>query len=344
MSIKYRILFARTDKLGDFMLTWPALSDVRVALPNSQIDVLVAPSVAEIARACPYADNVIVDGGTSVWALTKLLKGNFYDVAVAFFSSARVSIAFWSAGIAYRLAPATKLHQFLFNHRLKQRRSHSLKPEYEYNRDLIQQLLADHGIASPKPLPGPPFWRLQPEDLKRTANQLVEAYSISKDACLVIVHPGSGGSARNLSIQQYAELVNSLESDRPLFILITAGPGESDQASALCKRIAKHAAAVHESTDGLVAFAHVIAQAKLFISGSTGPLHIAGALDIPTLAFYPRRRSSTSLRWQTTNLGENRLAFSPPNTADELDMQAIDINAAAKVASQQFLSRVKPHE
>jgi len=326
------------------MLTWPALADARAALPDAQVDVLVAPAVAEIAQACPYVDNVLVDPDGTVGALARPLKENSYDAAVVLFSTARVAQALWMAGIPYRLAPATKLHQFLFKHRLKQRRSHSSKPEYEYNRDLVQQLLLDHGIASPKPMPGPPFWRLQPENLKRTSNQLVEAYSIKKDACLVIVHPGSGGSARNLSIQQYAELVNELKSDQPLFVLVTAGPNETEQASALCKRITKHAAAVHESTDGLVAFAHVIAQAKLFISGSTGPLHIAGALDIPTLAFYPRRRSSTSLRWQTTNLGENRLAFSPPNTADELDMQAIDINAAAKVASQQFLSRVKPNE
>ena len=326
------------------MLTWAALADARAALPDAQVDVLVAPAVAEIAQACPYVDNVLVDPDGTVSALTRPLKENSYDAAVVLFSTARIAQALWRAGIPYRLAPATKLHQFFFNHRLKQRRSQSLKPEYEYNRDLIQQLLADHGIAQPVPLPRPPFWKLPPEAQKDTANQLVEAYGIKKDARLVIIHPGSGGSARNLSIQQYAELVNSLESDRPLFILITAGPGESDQASALCKRIAKHAAAVHESTDGLVAFAHIIAQAKVFISGSTGPLHIAGALDTPTLAFYPRRRSATALRWQTTNLMENRLAFSPPNTADELDMQAIDINAAAKVASKQFLSRVKPNE
>ena len=75
----------------------------------------------------------------------------------------------------------------------------------------------------------------------------------------------------------------------------------------------------------------------LFISGSTGPLHIAGALDVPTAAFYPRRRSATSLRWQTLNSEENRLGFMPPADADEQAMQRIDIDAAAKQITDKFL-------
>ena len=77
--------------------------------------------------------------------------------------------------------------------------------------------------------------------------------------------------------------------------------------------------------------------AALFISGSTGPLHIAGALDIPTAAFYPRRRSATSLRWQTLNSEARRLGFMPPANADERDMQSIDIDTAAAEIKDKLL-------
>ena len=43
--------------------------------------------------------------------------------------------SWWKAHIPHRLAPATKLAQVLYNHRLVQRRSRSQKPEYEYNLD-----------------------------------------------------------------------------------------------------------------------------------------------------------------------------------------------------------------
>lgn len=48
----------------------------------------------------------------------------------------------------------------------------------------------------------------------------------------------------------------------------------------------------------------------MLIAGSTGPLHIAGCLDIATAGFYPAKRSATPLRWQTCNRAEKRLAFS----------------------------------
>ncbi|WP_455219547.1 glycosyltransferase family 9 protein, partial [Kaarinaea lacus] len=95
--------------------------------------------------------------------------------------------------------------------------------------------------------------------------------------------------------------------------------------------------AVYQSTEGLKRFAQHIQFADVFVSGSTGPLHIAGALNTPTAAFYPRRRSATSLRWQTLNSEDKRLAFSPPDSADEHDMCAIDITHAASEISSNFL-------
>lgn len=328
-TANFRLLITRTDKLGDFMLTWPALADARAALADAQIHLLVSPALEEIARACPYVDGVIVDGGGPVRELQRHLKTGRYNAAVVLFSTARVGLSLWSARVPYRLAPATKLHQLFFNRRLRQRRSQSLKPEYEYNRDLIRQLLIDHDLPAPAPMPQPPFWVLPTNRQRQTINV--------DSACLVIIHPGSGGSARNLTLNQYAELANQLTSNRPLSILITAGPGEADQANLLAQAITQHKVRVHVSTDGLVAFAHVLAQADLFVSGSTGPLHIAGALDVPTLAFYPRRRSSTALRWQTTNRVGRRMAYSPPPDDDEQDMQAIDVVSAAKAASSEFL-------
>lgn len=92
-----------------------------------------------------------------------------------------------------------------------------------------------------------------------------------------------------------------------------------------------------QSRDGLRRFAQHIQFADVFISGSTGPLHIAGALDRPTAAFYTRRRSATSLRWQTLNSEGRRLAFSPPETAAPEDMSAVDIEGAADEISRKFL-------
>jgi hypothetical protein len=61
-------------------------------------------------------------------------------------------------------------------------------------------------------------------------------------------------------------------------------------------------------------------------------------LNVPTAAFYTRRRSATALRWQTLNSPEKRLAFWPPSGADECDMNRIDVVKAAAEISRKFLS------
>ena len=125
-------------------------------------------------------------------------------------------------------------------------------------------------------------------------------------------------------------------------LVISAGPGELPYAEQLSAQLsaqlgnAKHT--IYHSTEGLRRFAQHIQFTNVFISGSTGPLHIAGALNTATAAFYPRRRSATPLRWQTLNSEDRRLAYSPPKTAEEQDMSAIDMGDAANEIYQKFLA------
>jgi len=334
-----RVLVTRSDKLGDFMLTWPALALLRRAMPAAHIAVLVAEAAEPIARACPVVDEVLVDQGQSVSELAADIRKGGFDAAIALFSTWRIAMVLWRSGVRYRLAPATKLAQVLFNHRVVQRRSRSIKPEHAYNVDVILRFLDDHQIPVPD-APRGPYLSFPASARQAAADQLKDAYGIPEEAIRLVVHPGSGGSASTLPTAGFAGLVDRLTSGRPLFVIVTAGPGETAQAEAVRDQIRAHSAVVHVSRDGLVEFAKVLATADMFVSGSTGPLHIAGAIDVPTVAFYPRRRSSTALRWQTTNEPRNRLAFSPPPAAGESEMTAIDLDAAAATVSQCFLG---PH-
>ena len=91
---------------------------------------------------------------------------------------------------------------------------------------------------------------------------------------------------------------------------------------------------IYRSDEGLPKFCQVMANAALFVAGSTGPLHIAAAMDVPTVGFFPAHRSATPLRWRPLN-GEGRhLPFSPPEDSDHPeDMSQLDPKAmAAEIA------------
>jgi ADP-heptose:LPS heptosyltransferase len=49
-----RILVIRNDKLGDFMLAWPALALLKRSLPQSHLSVLVPAYTQSLAEICPW--------------------------------------------------------------------------------------------------------------------------------------------------------------------------------------------------------------------------------------------------------------------------------------------------
>ena len=336
-----RILVIRNDKLGDFMLAWPALASLRKNLPKAHLAVLVPSYTAPLADICPSINEIIIDPKEqSDWrngrALAKLLRPYGFDAVITLFSRFDTGLAVWSAAIGYRLAPATKLAQMFYNHRLKQRRSESAKPEYEYNLDLVRVFLHDHGF-NPAPLPMPPYLRFDESEIHALEQQFRHTHGIAAGRRLIFVHPGHGGSASNLSLAQFAKLIRGLHSHGGHQVVLTAGPGEEPQARELEALLSGVPHCVYISRDGLVKFARHLQFCDVFISGSTGPLHIAGALNCRTAAFYPRRRSSTALRWQTVNAADRRLVFMPPVGSGESDMLAIDILSAAAEISEEYL-------
>jgi ADP-heptose:LPS heptosyltransferase len=335
-----KILVVRNDKLGDFMLAWPALALLKAHLPNNEIHVLVPEYTREIADLCPSVDRVIVDPGPhgGAAALRTMFRDQGYHMVVTLFSTTRVGLGAWLARIPIRVAPATKFAQIFYNHRLVQRRSRSLKPEHEYNAELACFALQQLGVRV-KTFTAPPYLAFEAKEIQDLRKAFVIANNIPDRHGLIFVHPGSGGSAPNLSLDQYRQLIQGLRSDRGLCIIFSAGPGELDRARQLAKGLEGITHVIYASVHGLADFARHIACADLFISGSTGPLHIAGALDRPTVGFYTRRRSAIALRWQTLNQPERRLAFSPPPHAAELDMASIDVKEAAVKISKMFLDQ-----
>lgn len=336
-----KVLIIRNDKLGDLVLSFPVFYFIKQHIPKAQIHAFVPGYTSEIANNYKWIDKVIIDPGSksnfsSQFDTLKKIKLENYDAIITLYSSTRVGIFSFLSGVKYRLAPATKIAQIFYNHRLKQRRSQSIKPEFEYNLDLAKKFLSDMGISADKKIKLPYLQFPENEIIKIRKNFCDENY-IDHESRFIFIHPGTGGSATNLNLEQFATLARNLNINERYYIVITAGPDEAEYAKELSALLKDVPHIVYPSTEGLVHFAKIIQLCDLFISGSTGPLHIAGALNRPTAAFYQRRRSATPLRWQTLNSEDRTLAFTPPESAHESDLHSIDVVAAAKEINAKFL-------
>lgn len=331
-----KLLVIRNDKIGDFMLCFPAFTMLKQAMPNLEITALVPSYTAPLAELCPAIDKVIVDthdkqSKSEQNRILQAVRSEQFDAIISFVSDWYNAKLAWRSGVRYRLAPATKLFQLLYNHRLTQRRSRSDKTEFEYNLDLARRFLRDQQI--PVSEPHAPFLYFPPAIIADQKTKLAEQLKLDCNKKWLFVHSSTGGSATNLSLKQYAELIQGILDQFDCQIILTAGPNESENAKSLQQLIDNPNVVVYDKNDGLTDFCHSLACADLFIAGSTGPLHICGALNIATIGFYPSRRSALPRRWRPINDADKHLAFMPPiGKATEKNLTLISIpNALTEI-------------
>ena len=177
-----------------------------------------------------------------------------------------------------------------------------------------------------------PYLQFSEQEIATQKTKLSKLLGISTACKWVFVHSSTGGSATSLSLEQYATLLNNLTEHFDCQVILTAGKGEEERANALASLLTQNAA-VYAQNDGLQDFSHSIACADLFIAGSTGPLHIAGALNVPTIGFYPSRLSAQPQRWRPINAEGKHLAFMPPlakDRASQMNLELISIENALK--------------
>ena len=321
-----KILVVRNDKIGDFVLALPAIQAIKKAFPNATVTALVPKYTQAIAESFAWIDDVIIDSKDPEQKalLAKQLQEQGFDAAICLFSDRYNATLVRQAKIPVRLAPATKWVQFLYTHRLKQRRSQSLKPEFRYNLDLAHYFIEVLGGKVSSDVSD--IFTYSDEVLVQQRTKL-ESIGVPANKKLCFVHPVTGGSSNTLSNDQWGELICFLDSLDDFQFVITAGPGESQASQGLVDSLdGKVKAILYDKNDGLADFMCSIATGSLFLAGSTGPLHIAGALDVPTIGFYPKKRSSTPLRWQTLNTSGRWLPMSP----NEVEDQLMDMKVASR--------------
>ena len=329
-----KILVVRNDKLGDFILIWPALSYLKKSLPESEITCLVNENYSDLANLCPFIDNTIID--QEVFKLKEIINKNKFDASISFFSTFRIGYILKAAGIPIRLAPATKIAQFFYNYKLKQRRSKSKKPEHEYNTDLIVDFLEKFNFEEPDQADEPPYLKLDAKKEESIKHKFVHEFNLDINKKIIFIHPGSGGSSKNISLGTYASICNGLRNFDNYNFIINFSKKEKTIANNLLSLLDSSLnAQLISPTENLSELTYNISVCDIFFSGSTGPLHIAGALNKKTVAFYPKKKSSTQLRWQTINDFNKRIEFSDIGE----DTTTISINEKKTILEiQRFIS------
>lgn len=307
-SIK-RILLVRTDRLGDVILTLPMLPALRKCFPDAYIAMLLRRCTGEILEGNPHLDELIwYDRGPTNIPFNEMsatLRARKFDAAVVVYPRLRLAWLMWRSGIPLRIGTGYRYYSLLFNKRVFEHRKDAQRHEVEYNLNLLRELnceLARDFEVS--------FHIAIPVEAEKTVETLCESLSIERKR-FVIVHPGSGGSAREWSPENFGKLAASLATD--FKVVVTGTHSEEAKVSAVVSASGGAAIPIVGKLN-LKELAALIRASSLFVSNSTGPLHLAVAMRTPVVGLYPQHTAMSAKRWGPYT--ENKVVFVPERPLD----------------------------
>ena len=292
MEIK-RILVARTDKIGDLVLSIPSFFMLKKMYPNAELIVLVRGYNADIVRNLSYIDRVIkIDGFTKDELLEKIAYFKA-DVFIALYNDSYIASLAKASKAKIKIGPISKLSSFFtYNKGIRQQRSKSIKNEAEYNLDLVAKLDKERYDE---------IFELNTKIELSEKNRNVANLYFSENNIngkILVVNPFIGGSAKNITDEQYINILKKVKQETPnLNIIITCHISDEERAEKLRLALAQENIFVFANGASILNTAAIIERANVYFGGSTGPTHIAGALGKKIVAIYPNKKTQSPTRW-----------------------------------------------
>ena len=270
-----KILIEVPTWLGDCVMATASIENIVKVYPNVKITIFGSPLATAIFEAHPNVEQIISDESRKssfrmMWLIQKAKELGKFDVSLTFrrtFSS-KVFIFFTNATMKsyYKRYTKKPVHQAI-----------------RYN-DFISKVFT----------------------LDLPAGELKLYFKpVTYKARTLGINPGASyGSAKRWYPEKFSEVAATLSSEYN--IIIFGGPGEVDIAKdiedALKKRDIVNYINLAGKTD-IKTLCQKIGGLDLFITGDSGPMHVAAAYQVPTISIFGPTKDQETSPWKNPNSG-----------------------------------------
>jgi heptosyltransferase I len=350
-----RYLFLRLSSMGDIVNTLPALRALQNARPDAVVDFVAEDRFAGLVRQVEGIERVIEfprrglawptpAAGYRLFAHRAALRDTEYDVAIDFQGNLKGALQLAAVRARRKLGPmparegAHRLYREPVAlprdiHRSCRALGLIAAAGIEIDHDLAVSTL-DRGLL--------PDFKLD-RDATRAANAALGsrdtapgATSSSSSSPIALMHPGSSafGAMKRWPAASFAALAQRLAREGA-DVRVTCGPGEEPLAESVVAA-AEGAARFVAPLGGFAGLIALLRRVAVFIAGDSGPLHLAAALDVPSVALFgPKDPRVYAPPWQHATV----IRHSPPcapcslrRCDDPICMTRLPVDAVAAAA------------
>jgi len=296
-----RVLIVKLGALGDIVHAIPVAAALRRAMPSVRIDWLVSPRHRAILDLVPVIDRRLEMPDSRMFSVVRELRRNHYDVALdlqgliksAFLaraSGARRVIGFSSRYVREPLARLfyTEAYDPGGGGMYHENETHVVLT----NLGLLEPL-GLHAAASP---PEFPIDVVPSEVARRVADATGGRYAM--------LNVGAAWPNKRWMPSRFAAVAAALRGTYGLPSIVVWGPGEEQLARDAAD--ASSGAATLLPQTSIADLATLARGAALFVTGDTGPAHIAAAVGTPIVGIYGPTRPSRNGPWSADDVTVSR--------------------------------------
>ena len=294
--------------MGDVVFTTPAIRALRRLHPEAAIDYVVESGAAAVVRHNPHLSHVIEvarPGGLARVAydlhLARRLRAGRYDVAIDFHGGPRSAWLVRATGARLRIGYDIPGRRWAYTDRV------TWHPHLEPPRHSVLNqwdLLGPLGIGPPDPAVDAVEMTPGADAVAAAERRLTNA-GVAPGAPLIVLHVSASNPFRRWPRESFARVAAALAmADPARRIMITGGPSEADAADAVAADAARQAgvagaAIVRCGEPPLEELEVIVARARLFIGGDSGPLHVAATTAVPVVAIFGPTLPARSMPWRS---------------------------------------------
>jgi ADP-heptose:LPS heptosyltransferase len=280
-----RILILRLERIGDLLMTLPALADLQTFAPAAEIDLVVGSWNQDLARAidpvkrvmCLDAEWLAREGrGLSVFSLIEASRrwhSIRYDLAINFEPDIRGNLmlvasgAAWTAG--YRSGGGGPLLDLALDY---DPRAHTS----DNARRLVAAIF--HSAVPTEVLPT----LIVPSEAHDNASRLLR----NAAPPIVGVHVSGGRAIKQWPPERFAEVARRLVGSSAATIVLTGSAVDRPMVEIIKSALpAQHVVDLAGHLD-LLTLAAVVERLDMLVTGDTGPMHLAVAVGTPVVAVF----------------------------------------------------------
>jgi ADP-heptose:LPS heptosyltransferase len=276
-----RILAFVPGGIGDQILFFPTIEDLKSTYPNAQIDVVVEPRSTAAYQVCKSFPQVIPfdfkdTNGPADWGnLLGIIRDKEYDAVLSLGQRFGVGFFLWLTGIPKRIGYGVGGGKIFLSNPVP------LKSN-QYAAHMYHDLVKGLGIDRPCP---PLSINVPKADIAWVEQQLTDL-GISD---YILIHGGASKLSQKLGMDkiypanQWQRVVDGLQKRQDKPVIFIEGPDDRaliEQVMQACPQVT-----VIKPTD-IGKLTALIAAASLMICTNSGPMHLATAAGTYTFALF----------------------------------------------------------